>query len=227
MRTVFVGAGRGCQAVLELAVQERLATLSLEILGVMDLDPAAPGMLFAREQGWPCFTRLEEVLALPGLELVIELTGNDAVRQSIYAVVPPAVRVMDHRMARVFWDLDAVAQNLRDELSRKTELEAAIREDRRWLQEILDGLPDAVMVVDEQSRIRRVNRRFETQTGLGIVEVEGERCSDRVCRGTLGSAIVDELCPREVALRSGRPMTVVQRNSCIGVAGPREEKYMW
>jgi PAS domain S-box-containing protein len=225
MRTVFVGAGRGCRAVLELVVQQRLATLSLEILGVMDLDPEAPGMAFARAQGWPCFTRVEEVLALPGLELVIELTGIDSVRESIYACVPPAVRVMDHRMARVFWDLDAVAQRLRDELAQKTELEAAIREDRRRLQEILDGLPDAVMVVDEGAQIRRVNRRFETQTGLGIAEVEGERCSERVCRGTLGSAIVEELCPREVALRSGHPITVVQRNSCIGQSGPREEKY--
>jgi len=116
MKTVFVGAGRGGLAVLELVVQQRLATLSLEILGVVDLDLAAPGMGFAREQGWSTFTSLEEAIGLPGLELVIELTGIDRVRDAIYRAVPDQVRVMDHSMARVFWDLDAVAQHLRDEL---------------------------------------------------------------------------------------------------------------
>lgn len=122
---------------LELIVQKRLATLSLEILGVVDLDATAPALRFAQQHGWPTFTRIEEALALPDLDLVIELTGIDAVRDTIYRHVPRRVRVMDHTMARVFWDLDEVAQNLRDELQRKIELEAKIRAERRRLQEIL------------------------------------------------------------------------------------------
>ena len=64
MKTVFVGGGEGCRAVLELVVQKRLATLSLDILGVVDIRPDAPGMRFAREHGWATFMELDSALAL-------------------------------------------------------------------------------------------------------------------------------------------------------------------
>ncbi len=224
MRTVFVGGGRGCRAVLELVVQRRLATLSLEILGVVDLDPNAPAMDFAREHEWPTFTDLDNAMKLPGLDLVIELTGLDDVRNEILQRAPAGVRVMDHTMARVFWDLDEVAQNLRDQLEEKTRLEAEIRDDRRSLQNILDSLPDAVMVVDEHGRIERVNRRFERLTSLRMTEVTGRSCAEACCRSTDctdGSPSPD--CPRERVLESGTPLTVVRQQSCIsGHDGDRE-----
>jgi len=224
MRTVFVGGGQGCRAVLELVVQRRLATLSLEILGVVDLNAFAPAMVFARHNQWPTFTGLEEALALPGLELVIELTGEDSVRDEILERVPTGVRVMDHTMARVFWDLDEVAQNLRDQLEEKTKLEAEIREDRRSLQNILDSLPDAVMVVDERGRIERVNRRFERLTSLRMHQVMGRSCAEACCHNEecLGHAAGID-CPREQVLASGEPLTVVRQHSCIGgLQGDRE-----
>ncbi len=226
MRTVFVGGGRGCRAVLELVVQRRLATLSLEILGVVDRDPMAPGMEFAREQQWKTFGDLDEVLALPGLELLIELTGVEQVRDDVHQRAPAGVRVMDHTMARVFWDLDEVAQNLRDQLAEKTKLEAEIREDRRSLQHILDSLPDAVMVVDEAGRIERVNRRFERLTSLGMHEVMGHNCAQVCCRNEdcLQFGTSDD-CPRTRVLESGRPLTVVRQHSCIGVRDGDREAY--
>jgi PAS domain S-box-containing protein len=216
MKTVFVGAGQGCQAVLELIVQHRLATLSLDILGVVDLKADAPAMRFAREQGWATFTDLDDALALPELELVIELTGIDGVRDEIYHRVPRHVRVMDHSLARVFWDLDEVVQHLREELEEKTRLEAEIRADRRRLQEILDSLPDAVMVVDARERIERVNRRFEVVTGSSAQEVLGERCSEKICLKELRESCREAGCPRHSVLTTGEAMTVVQQEGCLG-----------
>ena len=220
-----MGGGRGCRAVLELVVQRRLATLSLQILGVVDLDPHAPGMAFARDQGWPTFTELQEALALPGLELVIELTGVDQVRDEILRKAPAAARVMDHTMARVFWDLDEVAQNLRDQLEDKTRLEAEIREDRRSLQNILDSLPDAVMVVDDKGCIERVNRRFERLTSLRLQEVMGKGCAEACCRSADGKNQAEMRCPREQVLASGAPLTVVRQQSCIGGRDGDREAY--
>jgi len=219
VKTVFVGAGQGCRAVLELVVQQRLATLGLDIQGVVDIDPDAPAMKYAREQGWDTFTRLEEALGLPGLEMVIELTGIDAVRDEIFATAPDNVRIMDHYMASVFWDLDEVAQHLREELSHKTLTESEMRDDRRRLQEILDSLPDAVMVLDKEGRVVRVNRRFETVTGQAAEEVLGRVCDETVCYNRQVDDCddcEDCACPRDAAMESGEQFTLIQKECCIG-----------
>ncbi len=223
MKTVFIGGGNGCKAVLELVFQRRLAVLSPEIIGVVDPDPDAPGMVLAREHDLPTLSSVREALELPGLELVIEVTGIDEVREEIVRHVSDSVRVMDHDMARVFWDLDDMAQNLREELNRKTVLEAVIREDRRRLQEILDSLPDAVMVLDDEGLIERVNRRFEEVTGLPWPEVRGLSCRD-MARGR-DIDCDSEDCPRRRVLDTGAALTVIQQRSCIRAACTSGECY--
>ena len=149
MKTVFIGGGQGCREVLEMAVQGRLRVLALDILAVVDVDPEAPGMVFARQQGWPTLERIEPALAIEGLELVIELTGSDAVAERIYQHLPSGVRMMDHVMARVFWNLEQATVEL---------------------QEILDTIPDVVLVLDpEEPRWVSASpaSRALTATGLG------------------------------------------------------------
>ncbi|MBW1881828.1 MAG: PAS domain S-box protein, partial [Deltaproteobacteria bacterium] len=200
MKTVFVGGGTGCRDVLEMALQHRLATLSLEILGVMDLDPEAPGMRFAREHGWSTFTDLEEALSVPDLEMVIELTGHDHVRDEIYRMGPPQVRVMDHNMARVFWDLDAIAQHLREELETKTRVTEVIREERARLQALLDSLPDLVMVMDDDGTIRKVNLVCEELTGLSPKAALGRLCFDPGGKTPEATGCERDFCPRLAVL---------------------------
>lgn len=225
MKTVIIGAGQGCQAVMELVVGQRLSTLSLEIVGVVDANPDAPGMAFARQQRWPTFTDMYTALQMPGLELVIELTGLDAVRDEIFARVPPRVRVMDHYMARVFWDLDKVAQHLLDELEQRIRLEMDSREDQRRLQEILDSLPDAVMVLDDEARIERVNRRYEEMTGLRKHQIAGRHCYEVSSMADVGAECDQEACPRNTVLTTGQPVTVIQGQSCLGRAGDGDYYY--
>ncbi|MFH2009377.1 MAG: PAS domain-containing protein [bacterium] len=225
MKTVIIGAGQGSRSVLELVVQQRLTTMSLNIVGVVDPNPEAPGMVFAREQQWPTFTNMYAALQLPGLEMVIELTGLDAVRDEIFQRVPSRVRVMDHHMARVFWDLDEVAQHLLDELEQRIRLEMEIREDQRRLQEILDSLPDAVMVLDDEARIERVNRKFEEVTGLRKHQIAGLPCYEAANIANAGAECEKDTCPREVVLTTGVPVTVVQEQSCLGRACDENDCY--
>jgi len=224
LKTVFVGGGNGCRAVLEMVVQNRLAVLSPQVLGVVDLNPDAPGMVFARQHGWPTFTKIEEALNQDALDLVVEVTGIDEVLEEVTRLVGNRVRVMDHQLARVFWDLDDMAQNLRNELKIKTELESELREDRRRLQELLDSLPDSVMVLDESGCIKRVNQRFEQITGIKSDKVMGQKCMD-LCQATGSCQTEGEICPSARVYESGRPITVVQRKSCMIDINSEKEIY--
>lgn len=207
MRTAFIGAGPGCRAVLELYRQRRLSFLNLDIVAVADLDPDAPGMRFARAHGWPTFTRLEDALAAEGLELVIELTGKNEVIEHIYRLLPHGVRVMDHGLARVFWDLDEVVSNLQLELRQRTELERQAERERDWLQKILDSLPDAVMVLDRDRRVERVNRRVEQWCGISRETARGRHCYE-VCADVDEPAHCSQgSCPFKRVVESGLPIT--------------------
>lgn len=218
MKTLIIGGGQGCLAVLELIQNKRLTTLSPEIAGVVDPNPDAPGVLFAQAQGWPTLTDMYAALGIPGLDMVIELTGSDHVRDEIFRLLPPHCRFMDHHMAQVFWDLDEVAQHLLDELEQRIQLEIDMREDQLRLQEILNSLPDAVMVLDADAHIERVNSRYEELTGLRMWQVAGKPCSEV---GGAGPECGGPQCPLERVLETGRPLTLIQDWSCLSVGCPQ------
>ncbi len=209
MKTVVIGAGAGGLAVLELCAQGRLAVLDPTILAVVDRDPEAPGMRFARDRGWPTLTSIHDAMGLLDLELVIELTGDADLLDDIYFLLPPGVRVIDHVLARVFWDLDWAHQHLQEQLRQKTELEARIAEDRSRLQELLDTIPDVVMVTDPQMRIVRVNRRFEEVTGGRREDALGRRCYQAFCRQPSPATCIDGRCPFREVITTRAPVTLV------------------
>jgi PAS domain S-box-containing protein len=211
MKTVFIGGGQACREVLELVQQGRLDFFGVEVLAVVDRDSQAPGLAFAQAQGWTTLKHLKEGLALPGLELVIELTGEDRVLDRVHRHVPEGVRVIDHVMARVFWDLEKVARDLRQELRIRTELQAKVASDRAQLQDILDAIPDLVLVLDLDARSVRVNQRFERVTGklrdkvLGkpvreVFQTPGEEDWSQELAGLF-----------EEVVSSGRPVTVTRK----------------
>ena len=209
MKTVIIGAGAGGRAVLELYDQGRLAVLDLSILAVVDSDPDALGMRFARARGWPALTSVHDAMALPDLELVIELTGDLDLLEDIYFLLPPGVRVIDHILARVFWDLESVSQHLQEELHLKTELEASIAEDRTRLQEVLDTIPDVVMVTDPDMRVVRVNRRFEEVANLSREAAIGQRCYEAFCHRSSPATCADGRCPFREVMRTKAPVTLI------------------
>ena len=160
MKTSIVGGGKGCRDILEMVMLGRLKELNLEIKCVIDTNPNSPGMKFADKLGINTSTDLKDAFKVEDLELVIELTGINETLNEIFKLIPPGVKVIDHTIARVFWDLDLAEQNLRKELQEKEELEIQIEKDRRELQLILDSIPEIVIVLDKDRRIERVNAIF-------------------------------------------------------------------
>lgn len=177
MKTAIIGGGKGCSDILEMTLSGRLRTISMKVMCVVDLDPEAPGMVLARDNNILTLSDIETAVSLPGLDLIIEVTGNDRVLDQIHDKAPPGVRVMDHVLTRVFWDVEQADQRLREELEKSRDLENQLDRDRRELQEILDAMPDVVMVINRDRRIERVNARFEQAAGISRNDAEGMSCS--------------------------------------------------
>ncbi len=210
MKTAIIGGGRGCRDILELALEGRLKTISLNVLCVVDPSPEAPGAVYARGHNITTLSEMEPAIRLPGLDLILEVTGRDDILERIYQLVPPGVRVMDHMLARVFWDVEQAEHRLRDQLRKSLELEWQIERDRRELQEILDAMPDVVMVINKDRRIDRVNARFEQMTGIGREEAHGMLCKEAFCgSGDFQRCREGNLCSFDEVLAKDGPVVSI------------------
>jgi PAS domain S-box-containing protein len=177
MRTVIIGGGKGCRAIIELVRGHFLKELPLDILTVADQDVEAPGMILARAQGIKTTADMKEALLTPELDLVIELTGKDEVLESINAAVSPGVRVFDHVFAKLFVDLATAQDEQSRQLREITELEEKIAEDRLFLQSVFDTMPQLVAVLDRKKILTRINAGLSLFTGLSVDEAVGRDCA--------------------------------------------------
>ena len=212
MKTAIIGGGRGCRAIIELALGTFLKELVLEISIVVDPDPQAPGMIFARQKGIPTTSEMSEVLEIPGIELIIELTGQDYVLENIYKIIPPGIKVIDHTFARIFWDL----VNARDDQARQlveiTELERKIEDERRFLQSLFDTIPQRVAVMDKDKQIIKINARFGKFVGVTPSEAIGKTCME-----LMATTPLDENCRQtahllDEVIQDGQQRTLIWRS---------------
>jgi PAS domain S-box-containing protein len=159
MKTVIVGGGRGCLTILELVSIGHHRELDLDIVCVVDNRDDAPGLLAARERGIPTMADYRTALSLPGVELVLELTGDDQVFADLYKRIPQGVRVIDHDSARVFLDLIHMEHSLKDELQTRVAVENRFRQ-------FLDSAEDIISIKDTEGRYVVVNRATAALFGM-------------------------------------------------------------
>jgi PAS domain S-box-containing protein len=118
-------------------------------------------------------TSLQELFTLDELNLIIELTGSKSVRDDILRTKPSGVSFIDHRAARLLWDL------IQTEIE-KTELErdrqAYQEEEKKRQQLILDSMPYRVMVVNMDMTVATVNKTFLREYNLKREQVVGGPC---------------------------------------------------
>jgi hypothetical protein len=81
MKVLLVGGGRAGRQMLELARHSS----EIEVKGVVDLRPDAPGMVLARELGVPAYTSQENAILASGAELIMDLTGSGEARAKLEA----------------------------------------------------------------------------------------------------------------------------------------------
>src|SRR5438477_3454480 len=87
---LIVGAGKGGRALLEMLVGDPTVTIA----GISDVNPWAPGIDLARRLNLPIATDFREMVANPGVDLVIDVTGDQDVHRTIHAMKAPATEVM-------------------------------------------------------------------------------------------------------------------------------------
>ena len=110
----LVGAGRQGMAILAALVPLRRDDQPLRLVGVADLDPEAPGLVFARRYDVPVFQNFLDLLKLPALDIVVNSTGLPEVFTELQANCPPSISVLNCDRTQPWEDFwDSISKSLR------------------------------------------------------------------------------------------------------------------
>jgi two-component system, NtrC family, sensor kinase len=97
MRVAIIGAGRGGTALLDGLHQ----ISTIEIVGIADRNPSAPGLTRARELNVPVYDRVSDLIRHQGLHLVMDVTGDPAMERMLHEQLPAGTDLLSGQAARL------------------------------------------------------------------------------------------------------------------------------
>ena len=106
-------------------------------------------------------------------DLILELTGDPEVRETLKQQKPAHTQIIDHIQSRLFWELFKKEE---DRLRLRVESEIKLADQRSRFQKIFDHLPDPVLVLNQDYTVEEVNQTFLNQFQKKIEEVIGQHC---------------------------------------------------
>ncbi len=201
INSVIVGGGHACKAFLESLKGGLLKKTGMNILGIADTNADAVGLKYAKELGIFTTTDYKALYRLEDLNLIIELTGDDKIREAIMETKPPHVQLVDHMSAKLSWEIMGVDERLKahEELLKTKE----------FLEAIINGIKDQLMVVDRGYRIKNVNEALVKRVGKPSHELLGEYCYQALHGLDKPCNIANHACPVQEAFKTGEPCEVL------------------
>jgi signal transduction histidine kinase len=112
INVAILGAGKGGSALLELLSRCN----GVNIVGVADLDPAAPGLHLARLLGIPTVHDAGALIAQGDADLIIDVTGDGTMASVIERRKSPSSETLGGTAARLLWSVIQQEQELQGQL---------------------------------------------------------------------------------------------------------------
>ncbi|MEQ1795979.1 MAG: ATP-binding protein [Nitrospira sp.] len=100
-KVAILGAGRGGTALLDLLHQIR----TIDVVGIADRDPRAPGLQRARELRIPVLDPATDLIAHQDVHLIMDVTGDPDMEHTLRTHVSPNVEVLSGPASRILWEL--------------------------------------------------------------------------------------------------------------------------
>lgn len=111
-KIAIIGAGKGGIAILELLHQ----IPDIEIVGIADSDPTAPGLNRARDLNIQVTDRVQDLIQNHGVNLIMDVTGDPSMGALLQAMKRPGAEVLSGAATRLLWNLVQHQSKLEAEL---------------------------------------------------------------------------------------------------------------
>ena len=117
-KIAILGAGRDGLALLDLLHH----IPSIEIVGITDRNPAAPGLQRARELQIPVTSNVPDLIGNHGVSLIMDVTGDPEMERYLHAHKPSAADILSGSASRLLWKLIQHESKLEAELLQSEKL---------------------------------------------------------------------------------------------------------
>jgi diguanylate cyclase (GGDEF)-like protein/PAS domain S-box-containing protein len=159
---LIIGAGRGGTALLEMFMEDNLAT----VLAIADSNPEAPGFELARKHGVPTYTDANAALhackEYPDC-IIYNLSHDEAIEEAAFKVFGDR-RVTGGAEVKLFWQMVTNLKRVKGELEKSQD----------ELQAIIRNVMDGIITIDEKGSIQGFNPAAERIFGYESREVLGQ-----------------------------------------------------
>jgi PAS domain S-box-containing protein len=169
LNVAIVGGGPGCKAIMEMIFADKLSQLRMHLVGVADKNADAVGYRFAQDRGIFTTHDYRDFYKLEDLNIIIELTGRDGLTNEIARTKPEDVRLMNHVVARLFWDVFQIEER---RISEQRSAEAALRESEQKYSSLVENALTGIYI-DEAGNIVFCNDKFAEIFGYSKEEIIG------------------------------------------------------
>ncbi len=200
MNLAVVGGGQRCLSLLQTLEFCAQNGVKIRILGVADINPEAAGLVYARDSGIFTSDDFRNLLKLPDLELLINLTGSQDLGWELESKAPEHVTVLPYPASRLFHE---IIQSILG-ASRRIDAQAdEITRAQSFARAMSKATIVGVMVLDTSYRIVWINDAELKASGLTREEAMGQYCFQVTHQQISPCSQPDNPCPMKETLSSG------------------------
>ncbi len=180
-KIAIIGGGRFCKIFLEYLYDKNFMDRSPTLLGVADINPHAEGLLLADRMGIFTTRDYRELYRLENLQVLIEMTDDVSLGDTIQETKPEGVELIDHIDARAIWSSLQLEREKRQALKELKQHEAVTPSILAHFENFADRLAKVIK--------KRNVRYLEIEKGL----IEGERTLAQIIQGsTMPTFVIDK-----------------------------------
>jgi PAS domain S-box-containing protein len=177
----IIGGGRFCKIFLEYLCDRNFMDHSPPVLGVADINPHAEGLLFARRMGIFTTQDYRQLYTLENLQVLIEMTGDPSLSDTIKKTKPAGVELIDQIEARAIWSTLQLEREKRQALKELKQHEALTPGILARFETFADRL--AQVIIKRNEHYLKIEREL----------IEGERTLSQIIQGsTMPTFVIDK-----------------------------------
>lgn len=199
MNIAIVGGGRQGMRLLELVQQHQFYEIQPQIVAVADINPDAPGMIHARNEGIFTTEDYHDLFSRKDIDLIVELTGKQKVFYDILKQKDISARAISSNVVKLFWEISRVS-SLEKKARQKLDEASAM-----YNMVINDLIQEDVIVINFDHRITDINKSMLEKLGLKREEVIGRHCYEITHRQNTPCTGDKHPCPLIETLETRKP----------------------